>query len=129
MVAGALLVPLLLVATSFTHDLMRCRLTGAVIPDGACPDTATSEISHARLDAPGCCERQAAQSSVIKAGPDPRSLQPLEAPRLLVLSFPPPIYRPPYRFLARAPGANSGPNAWWHAGGATLVVLKGSFLI
>jgi hypothetical protein len=124
-VAGALLVPLLLVATSFTHDLMRCRLTGAVIPDGACPDTATVEISHARLDAPGCCERRAAQISVVTAGPDTRNLEVLEAPRLLVLDFPAPIYRPPYRFLARAPVANAG----LHAGGATLVVLKRSFLI
>jgi hypothetical protein len=120
-----MIIPLLLVATSFAHDLMRCRLTGAVIPDGVCPETETIEISHARLDAPGCCERQAAQSSVVAAGPDTRSLEVLEAPRLLVLDFPAPLYRPPYRFLARAPAANAGP----HAGGATLVVLKRSFLI
>ena len=87
-VAGVMIVPLLLVAISFTHDLMRCRLTGVVIPDGACPDTATIEISHARLDAPGCCERQAAQSSVVTARPDTRNVEVLEAPRLLVLAFP-----------------------------------------
>lgn len=125
MVAGALLLPLLLAAGSFAHDLMRCRLTGAVIADGGCLDPGPDVTAQATLGDQSCCERQAALTSSFALGPESRCAPVLKAPSPLALGFLPPTYRPPYPFLARPPAPDTGRPA----GGASLMLLKSSLLI
>lgn len=123
-VAWALVAPMLLVAASFAHDLMRCRLTGAVIEDCACPDGEAARAPQAQIAEQSCCEREAV-TPVVAVGGQPPADALLRAPMVVKMACAEPAYHPPYRLLARPVVANAG----LHGGGMTLLLRKRAFLI
>jgi hypothetical protein len=122
--AGALLIPVLLVAASFTHDRMRCRLTGAVVPVCACPEGEVVDAPQSTLEAQSCCERESvAPFTAVRAEGPTVAIE--GAPFLIESGFEAPVYRAPGRAWSRAVARGMPPNA----AGAALILLKQSFLI
>ena len=72
--AAAALLPVLAVfAVSFTHDLMRCRLTGIVIDACVCPPgdaVAPVGSTPAGLESETCCARETIAKDVFVRGAD-----------------------------------------------------------
>jgi hypothetical protein len=71
--AAALLPVLALFAVSFTHDLMRCRLTGTVIDACVCaPGDAAAPVAStpAGLQSETCCARETIAKDVFVRGAD-----------------------------------------------------------
>jgi hypothetical protein len=123
-VASALLIPVLLMAAFFTHDRMRCRLTGAVLPVCACPEGEVVDAPQSTLEAQSCCERETVAPFTATRAEGPTAAIG-RAPFLVESVFEAPLYRPLDRAWFRAALRGAPPNA----GGAALILLKQSFLI
>ena len=119
-VGAAILVPLLLFALSFAHDLMRCRVTGAVIQTCVCPDQTQSAPS---VDAQSCCQRDSIQAFSAAREESSASASALVAPDLTATSILAPAapLASNQRFFSRSQTFRSA--------GPPLVLVKQSFLI
>jgi hypothetical protein len=125
-VAAVVLLPLVVLASSFAHHLMRCRLTGVIVPSCVCPDDTASPGSDPAMPTvaeQSCCERESVEALAVGREEDSRSVVPIPLPielRGLILADVGAIRRrnatPSSSIRVRPPGPS-------------LVLLKRSFLI
>jgi len=117
-VAAVLLPALVLFALAFSHDLMRCRLTGAVIEACACP--IESPTSERHLQPETCCARDTVTKDDLT--------RTAEAAPALALPLGARVCR-----LATDRGTQPGPRLTratdWHPTGPPLLLRKQSRLI
>jgi hypothetical protein len=119
-VAIAVMMPLLVLATAFAHDLMRCRVTGVILPACVCPDAPEPAApADATLTEQTCCERQSLESlgAAREEAPNGALLVPVPVESRLAPLPRPILDRALWRLAATRPP------------GRALVLLKHSFLI
>jgi|SRR5450432_500690 len=136
-VAAVMLLPVMVVAASFAHDLIRCRLTGVIVAGCACADAAENgeetpaptPASAPEATGQGCCERQSVEAIAVgreEAGGSHMGF-PSRSPATRSIAL--------HEEGASAPGrrCSSWSSIWALTlrppRGASLVLLKRSFLI
>jgi hypothetical protein len=112
-----MLLPLVVFASSFAHDLMRCRVTGTIVMTCACPDAEAP--TGPTVGQQGCCERQVIEA--ISTGREEASPVVVPVPILVAARIEPPVRRLPIGRLSAA--------AKFSPIGPSLVLIKQSFLI
>jgi hypothetical protein len=115
-VGGAVLLPLVLFAASFAHDLMRCQVTGRVVETCACPD---ENPTGPAVDTQSCCERETVEA--LSAGRTETAASPFVGPDVILT-----------RIAPTAPswtGRCSAMVRTFRPPGPALVLVKHSFLI